>query len=193
MARDQQWITNFLLADPVSNYILVAYGRVYDVSTYLNTVQVPTFLGSNIKQIIAAVGQTGQDATSFMNQVKNKEGAAKWKRYISCMDEMFFVGVVDQRSSVGCQAASYIVLSTSIFIVVILAFKFLAALHFSSAGTPQLPERFVICSVPCYNESLESLRLTFISIAATSYAENRKLLFVVVDGVVRGQVGRHRY
>jgi hypothetical protein len=49
MARDASWIQSRLLEDPISNYILVAYGRVYDVSSYINPVFEPDFLGPQVK------------------------------------------------------------------------------------------------------------------------------------------------
>lgn len=189
VARDKSWIESFLLADPLSNRLVVAYGRVYDVSQYLVGISgnSPTFLGPNILQIILQAGQTGQDLTAALNQVKQKEGTAIWKSYMNCMDAMFFVGVEDQRASIGCQASSYIVLVASILIVVIIGVKFLAALQFNMAPSPQPPHRFVLVSVPCYNEGPESLHNTFSSVAATKYESGMRVLFVCVDGVVKGK------
>jgi hypothetical protein len=31
IARDNNWINSFLLADPINNRLIIAYGRVYDV------------------------------------------------------------------------------------------------------------------------------------------------------------------
>jgi chitin synthase len=187
IAKDETWISQFLVADPVTHYLIIAYDRVYDVSGYMNTVQVPKFLGPNIKQIINGYGKTGQDATRFFEQIKTLEGPRNLKRYLDCMDEMFFIGKVDKRSSPGCIASNMIVLTTSIFIVIILGFKFIAALQFSTTGSPQSPTRYVICAVPCYNEGPASLRSTFASVAMCNYSSEHKLLFVVVDGVVRGK------
>ncbi|KAJ3355760.1 hypothetical protein HDU91_005652 [Kappamyces sp. JEL0680] len=192
MARDKQWIQSFLLADPISNYMLVAYGRVYDVSKYLDTVSTPDFLGPNVKQIILKAGRTGQDATALLDQIKTLEGTTKWTQYMNCMDAMFFVGVVDQRQTFGCIATSYLVLCASIFIVVVIGFKFIAALQFNTTGVPQPPSRYVLVVVPCYNEGNESLRTTFESIANTDYSSSMKVLVVVVDGVVKG-VGNDKY
>ena len=80
---------------------------------------------------------------------------------MNCMDAMFHQGVLDQRNSLGCVASSYIVLATSILIVLVISVKFLAALQVNRTGVPTTPERFVLCAVPCYNENMESLRKTF--------------------------------
>lgn len=47
-------------------------------------------------------------------------------------------------------------------------------------------ELFAVCLVTCYSEGEESLRTTLDSISATTYADSRKLLFVVADGMVTG-------
>ncbi|KAI8969577.1 chitin synthase-domain-containing protein [Trametes punicea] len=48
------------------------------------------------------------------------------------------------------------------------------------------PELFAVCLVTCYSEGEESLRTTLDSISLTSYADSRKLLFVVADGMITG-------
>ena len=47
-------------------------------------------------------------------------------------------------------------------------------------------ELFCVCLVTCYSEGEESIRTTLDSIAGTSYADERKLLFVVCDGMITG-------
>ncbi len=47
-------------------------------------------------------------------------------------------------------------------------------------------ELFAVCLVTCYSEGEESLRTTLDSISTTSYADSRKLLFIVADGMITG-------
>jgi len=47
-------------------------------------------------------------------------------------------------------------------------------------------ELFAVCLVTCYSEGEESLRTTLDSISTTTYADSRKLLFVVADGMITG-------
>ncbi|EJF57737.1 glycosyltransferase family 2 protein [Dichomitus squalens LYAD-421 SS1] len=47
-------------------------------------------------------------------------------------------------------------------------------------------ELFAVCLVTCYSEGEDSLRTTLDSISTTSYADQRKLLFVVADGMITG-------
>ncbi len=48
VARDRQWIEGFLAEDPVNRFIIVAYGRVYDVSTYMAPGSKARFLGTTL-------------------------------------------------------------------------------------------------------------------------------------------------
>lgn len=47
-------------------------------------------------------------------------------------------------------------------------------------------ELYSVCLVTCYSEGEASLRTTLDSISATTYSDERKLLFVVADGMVTG-------
>ena len=45
---------------------------------------------------------------------------------------------------------------------------------------------FCVLLVTCYSEGEESIRATCESIVATNYPNNRKLLFLVCDGIITG-------
>ncbi|KAH7908610.1 glycosyltransferase family 2 protein [Hygrophoropsis aurantiaca] len=47
-------------------------------------------------------------------------------------------------------------------------------------------ELFAVCLVTCYSEGEDSLRSTLDSISKTTYSDQRKLLFVVADGMITG-------
>jgi chitin synthase len=47
-------------------------------------------------------------------------------------------------------------------------------------------ELFAVCLVTCYSEGEESLRTTLDSISTTTYSDQRKLLFIVADGMITG-------
>ncbi|KAI0029717.1 glycosyltransferase family 2 protein [Vararia minispora EC-137] len=47
-------------------------------------------------------------------------------------------------------------------------------------------ELFTICLVTCYSEGEDSLRTTLDSISQTTFSDERKLLFVVADGMITG-------
>jgi hypothetical protein len=74
LARDGGWISGFLAEDPVGARLIMAYGRIYDVSTYLDATNRNNFLGDNMRRLILAVGRSGQDATRQLEEIKRLEG-----------------------------------------------------------------------------------------------------------------------
>ncbi|CDZ98127.1 glycosyltransferase family 2 protein [Phaffia rhodozyma] len=48
-------------------------------------------------------------------------------------------------------------------------------------------ELFTVSLVTCYSESLSSIKATCDSLAATTYSDHRKLLFIVADGMITGE------
>jgi chitin synthase len=96
------------------------------------------------------------------------------------------VAMVDRRQSPKCKFANYILLALSIFMVSIIGFKFLGALHFSTVRAPEDHDKFVICQVPCYTEGEESLKKTIDSLARLKYDDKRKLIVVICDGNIVG-------
>lgn len=72
------------------------------------------------------------------------------------------------------------------FLCTVILFKFLAALQLGSSREPEDHDKFIVCQVPCYTESEESLKKTIDSIAVLRYDDKRKLLFLVCDGMVIG-------
>ncbi|KAI8995084.1 chitin synthase-domain-containing protein [Gaertneriomyces semiglobifer] len=159
---------------------IVLYEKVYDVSTYKESEFFQQPLISKIFQQLQ-----GTDATAeWETAVPSAERAA----IMSCMDRLFLMGVVDHRLDPGCQFANYILLASSILIILVIGTKFLVAVQFTSAPrvNPSSLDRFVICQIPCYTESAASLRKSLESLAITDYEDLRKLLFVICDGMVVG-------
>ncbi|CAI2162513.1 1810_t:CDS:2 [Funneliformis geosporum] len=103
-----------------------------------------------------------------------------------CLRNLFYVGKVDHRNSPQCLFSNYILLAFSIVLVAVIFFKFLAALQLGSRREPEEHDKFVICQVPCYTESDESMRKTLDSLAVLRYDDKRKLLFIVCDGMIVG-------
>ncbi|KAJ3019033.1 hypothetical protein HKX48_002468 [Thoreauomyces humboldtii] len=132
------------------------------------------------------------DATfiHYMNYYIGKDAsiiASKIPGYMACMNNQFYVGVIDTRiSAVACTASTYILLGCTGVMVFIMVIKFLAALQLGSKRQPEHHDRFVILQVPCYTEGEESLRKTIDSLALLEYDDTRKLLFIVADGLVKG-------
>ncbi|KAI8925500.1 chitin synthase-domain-containing protein [Entophlyctis helioformis] len=77
-------------------------------------------------------------------------------------------------------------LISTILLVAIIGFKFIAALSFATQGNPEHREKFVLCCIPCYSEGADSLRLTIDSVATSRFDPQRMLMFIVADGMVVG-------
>ncbi|KAJ3089830.1 hypothetical protein HK102_005396 [Quaeritorhiza haematococci] len=188
VARNEDWVKDKLKADEEKNRLVIAYGKVYDVSAYFQGNPTP-FLGPNLTTILVESGRRALDITQRIEREirpRNREGEARWRAYMRCMDGMFYTGVVDNRLSPQCVFSNYVLLASTIILVAVIGFKFLAALQFGGGGAPEDHDKFVILQVPCYTEGPESLLRTFDSLAFTRYDDKRKLLFVIADGMIIG-------
>ena len=187
IARNRDFVQAFLADDPVNNYILLVHDRYYDMSTYASANNQEKFFGENFDKIVRSLGQTTKDATSFFDRIRAAEGVDKWKAIRHCLDNMFFIGVVDHRTDPNCLFSNYMMLASSIALVVVIGFKFIAAFQFmGKSSSPEILDKFVICCVPCYSENSASLRATIDSLASGTYTDKNKLLFIICDGMITG-------
>ncbi|KND03454.1 uncharacterized protein SPPG_00937 [Spizellomyces punctatus DAOM BR117] len=176
------WTMDFIEANAKpTKRLIVINDNVYDVTAYFNS---PFFNDLNIDRIFG--GFIGKDATEEWNKVIRNRDPGLSRTYLTCMNNMFYQGVVDHRNDVKCQFSNYVLLASTIVLVAVIGFKFLAALQFTSAKEPEEHDKFVICQVPCYTEGAESLQKTLESLAVLRYDDKRKLLFVICDGMIIG-------
>ncbi|TIB15854.1 hypothetical protein E3P92_01552 [Wallemia ichthyophaga] len=184
------------MADDNSN-IAVINGSVYDMTPYITfdggfvgsgeDEAAPTdidthFMHEAIVQIFKQ--NSGEDVTKYVQDLAIDPTVLA--RQMSCLRNLFFIGKVDRRNSTACQFSNYILLALSIFMIVIIGFKFLAAINFGTRRKPEEHDKFLIFQVPAYTEGEESLRRTIDSLAATRYDDKRKLIFVICDGNIIG-------
>jgi chitin synthase len=123
IARDPKWIQSFLSQDPANNKLLIAYGRVYDMSTYLSPSNKNNFLGPNVRKVVEELGTSGLDVTGFMDEIRKKEGRQAWENYMGCLNGLFFTGVVDTRNDPKCVFSNYVLLGASIVICTVIGMK----------------------------------------------------------------------
>ncbi|OAC98133.1 chitin synthase [Mucor lusitanicus CBS 277.49] len=128
--------------------------------------------------------KSGEDITAYWNALPLDPEVRR--RQEVCLKNLFFVGSLDQRNSPQCIFSEYLLLIVTVFLCLVIVFKFLAALQFSTKRDPQNHDKFVICQVPCYTEGEEELKKTIDSIAALKYDDKRKLLFIICDGMIVG-------
>ena len=143
----------------------------------------PEFMDPTVVELFQ--GRPGQDVTKYWEALP----LSPWLRSSMqlCMDNLFYVGDLDTRSSAQCLFAKYILLAISIMLVCVIGFKFLAALQFGKKNMPENLDKFVIATVPAYTEDEDSLRRAIDSAARMRYDDKRKLLFIVCDGMIIGQ------
>ncbi|KAG0271069.1 hypothetical protein BGZ95_001188, partial [Linnemannia exigua] len=168
---------------------------VYDLTSYYNTARAPGntgaqgagvpsvhFLDKAVEDM--AFNHNGEDVTDLWKKLP----LDSQKRVLtkSCLDQVFYVGKVDYRKSFQCQFTNYMLLSTSVVLVSVIAIKFLAALQLGSVRVPEEHDKFVIVQIPCYTEDEDSLRKTIDSITTLRYDDKRKLLFIICDGMIIG-------
>ncbi|KNC96835.1 uncharacterized protein SPPG_07669 [Spizellomyces punctatus DAOM BR117] len=153
-------------------------GRFYDVTELLKADSwIRSLFPSDLLDYLAYY--RGKDASLIANRIDPS--------WMKCLDNQFFVGVVDDRiSAAACHASEYILYGCTGVMVFILVIKFLAALQLGSKRQPENHDRFVIMQVPCYTEGEDSLKKTINSLSLLEYDDTRKLLFIVADGIVQG-------
>ncbi|KAF9089188.1 hypothetical protein BGX23_006868 [Mortierella sp. AD031] len=165
-------------------------GKIYDLTNYrLNANPSPgfipdpsfkPFLDKSVVELF--VNNYGTDITKMFKKLDKKVQSDT----MTCLDNAFYVGVLDERDMPKCQFGNWILLGASILMGGVVLIKFLAALQLTSKREPIDYDKFVICQVPCYTEGEESLQKTLRSLAALEYDDKRKLLLVIADGMIVG-------
>ena len=180
-----------------SSYIGILNGRIYDFTDYQKGGRrskappgksAPSnpdvdFMDQSVVDLFT--GNTGKDVTQKWLDLELSP--TERNNMQLCLDNLFFVGVVDTRNSVRCQFAQYILLAVSIMLCTVIGFKFFAALQFGRKNKPENLDKFVICQIPAYTEDEDSLRRAIDSAARMKYDDKRKLLVIICDGMIIGQ------
>jgi len=168
--------------------------RVYNLEAYFDTIQFvtddqpagvadPRFLDRRVEQLFDAF-DLPVDLTERWNTVIP---ANIRKDQLDCLDQLFFLGTLDERQSFRCLFPNYFLLAITCAIVAVIGIKFIAALQLSPKRKPEDHDKFVICQVPCYTEDESSLRRTIDSLAGTMYDDKHKLIFLICDGMIIGR------
>ena len=153
-------------------------GRIYDLTDYINGAS--RFLDQSGVNLFSS---PNTDISQQWNALKLTDKGGM----MLCLDNLYFVAVVDTRNSTQCLFAQYILLAVTILLVSVIGFKFLAALQFGKKNVPENLDKFVICQIPAYTEDEDALRRAIDSAARMRYDDKRKLLVVICDGMIIGQ------
>ena len=149
---DAESINNRLAASANSR-IIVAYDKVYDISSFFQGQYTDVFLGPVTKLLFQNYGVHGEDTTTQWEYMR-KNYPVEWQNVMTCMNNLYYIGNVDHRQDARCIAPDIILLVASCLLVLIIGFKFVAALQLGGKHVPEDHDKFVICQVPCYTEVL---------------------------------------
>ncbi|OLL22345.1 Chitin synthase 6, partial [Neolecta irregularis DAH-3] len=164
--------------------------HLYDLSDYFYTQQMfagaasYSFLDSSVESLFK--NNPGGDITAAWNNPSTMNETARTNNF-NCIKNVFSAGRVDFRKSARCQANNYILLGFTILLCSVILSKFLAALQFGSKKRPAMQDKFVICQIPAYTEGEDQLRKSIDSLTSLKYHDQRKLLFIVCDGMITGR------
>ncbi|KAI8992205.1 chitin synthase [Pilobolus umbonatus] len=176
-----------------SRLALAINGKIYDINDYMQTAKTYDtgstakdyhYLHSTIEEIFTKF--SGTDATPQWNQYRGSMTPEEQYMNMKCLDNFFYVGDVDERDSARCMFTNYMLLGAACLMCFVIFIKFLAALQFGGAPTPEDHDKFVICQVPCYTEDEESIKKTIDSLTVMNYDDKRKLLYIIADGMIMG-------
>lgn len=164
--------------------------NVYNVAPYFNGQSKPGFFDENMWNIFSNV-EHGKDATAFMDQLR-KQNPVYYRNVYNCMNNLLYIGVLDERGSWKCKGADTVMFGATIIICIVIGIKFLAAFRFGESTNPARIDRYVMTMVPCYTENRKSLEFTFNSIATADFDDTKKLMVVIIDGIIRGAGNNNR-
>ncbi|KAK4226370.1 family 2 putative glycosyltransferase [Podospora fimiseda] len=178
-----------------NHYWYINDNLVYDLQDYFDTLKARnndfriTFLNNKVIDLVR--NNPGEDLTDQLLDLKlnaagNQTELLHIENSLNCINNRFYIGMVDFRYTPRCQVNNYILLAFSIIICAIILIKFVSALQFGSKRRPSPQDKFVICQVPAYTEGEESLRKALDSLTALQYDNKRKLICVICDGVIVG-------
>jgi len=173
---------------------LIVYDRVYNVTKYIDSIKDDVtgeidaeseraHLSDDLNSLI--INKRGQDATMVYEALYDDDLA------LSCLDDLFYIGVLDDKGNILCRALNIAMYSVMIIIAAVLAIQCLCSLLYlvrtKRTITRDDTRSRVIVMVPCYNEGDRELRKTIDSVMDTSYPDDNKVLLVVADGNITGK------
>ncbi|KAL7546674.1 hypothetical protein ACHAWF_010977 [Thalassiosira exigua] len=179
--------------DPHTEWMIVK-NRVYNVTSYVDSIRdevtgeidtgsAKAYLSDDLNSLI--VNKRGQDATIVYGALYDDDVA------LSCLDDLFYVGVLDEKEDVLCRALNIAMYSVMIMIAAVLGIQCVCSLIYlvrmRRTITRDDTRSKVIVMVPCYNEGNKELRKTIDSVMDTSYPDDNKVLLVVADGNITGK------
>ena len=181
-----------LLESPFTFWVSI-HDRVYNVTSYVNSIRNEqtkqiekdhpnAYLEPTLNNLV--INKLNEDATELFQSVYPDD------RVLGCMDELFYVGIIDTRFDVVCFVLNIIMYFLLCFVALIMIAQMFCSLMYIAKGTrtysAEDTQDQVIVMVPCYNEGGAELIKTCDSVLATTYPEENKVMIMIADGVVTG-------
>ena len=119
----------------ITNRYIRIFNNIYYVSTYstINSTMRP--FDEGVSAILLSSG-TQVDYTGEWKALR-ANNTVYYDSVLRCMNQMFFVGVLDTRESVQCQFSQGILLAATVALGLIILVKFLSALSFGVKREPE--------------------------------------------------------
>ncbi len=181
--KDPNWFILYNKIYNISEYIKYGapiYPSIYDHTTKRK--EMAYYLDERLNSTI--LNRIGQDATQLFEA---KIPLLDRKEIIEYLDKFYYCGILDTRYDISCLILNYTYISIVCIISAILILKFFLSLCMLHKQYPKCKEKYVIVSIPCYTENKESLEKTIHSIYDTEYSNYKKLLCIIVDGIIIGK------
>lgn len=181
--KNTDWVVLYNRVYNVSDYVL--YGHPVYPSKYDHETEpkaMAYYLDERLNTTI--LSRLGQDATILFEELFpffDREEIIKY------LDNLYYSGTIDTRYNPICAAFDIVYLIALGFITGLLILTFLLALCILNKQYSKGKSKYVIAFVPCYAEDHNSIEKTIHSIVDSKYSDKKKLLFVVVDGVIKGK------
>jgi len=179
--------------DPHTEWLMI-YNRIYNVTKYIDSItddqtgeidaeSENAYLSDDLNSFL--INKKGQDATMVYEALYDDDTA------LSCLDDLFYVGVLDEKGNILCRTLNVAMYSVMIIIAAVLGLQCICSLVYLVRSkrtiTRDDTRSKVIVMVPCYNEGDKELRKTIDSVMDTSYPDDNKVLFVIADGNITGK------
>lgn len=174
----------------------ILYNIVYNISTYVeyghgiypskyDRETIPRdmayYLDSRLNTTI--MNRLGRDASGLFDTTFIKNERLGIIEYLS----RYKIGTLDTRYNNVCRVLDYTYLIFVCLIAGILVIKFLTSLCTLVKQYPKCDAQNLIIIVPCYTESEYAMQKTIYSIYDSEYPDDKKLIFVVADGMIKGK------
>ncbi|CAG8623619.1 4222_t:CDS:2, partial [Acaulospora morrowiae] len=197
----------------LTNYLVID-GNVLNLNPYM-TANPKSIPGDHVDMVIRTVLGTnhtkgGKDATRLFF------GRADLKSSVNCLVQKYYAGNIDKQTIGCFTSQLFLYVSLTVILSIVLCRFMMACVfdwfishrlahkptNDQSGGQPWVPgtstvakgmsmdevgnDLFTVLLVTCYSEDEAGIRCTCESMASTDYPDDRKLLFLICDGIIVG-------